>query len=82
MPRILFCGDPHGDRSPDATAEVASHFAEIRSLIEKMASKIDVLDGSIDQRAAEVKNVLIRWIVSVAVLQVVFVAGLVLKLGH
>lgn len=42
----------------------------------------DMLHSKIDKIAAEVKGELIRWVVSVSVLQMALIAGLVLKLAH
>lgn len=39
-------------------------------------------DSKIDQAAAEVKNEVVKWIVSVGILQTALIAGLVLKLAH
>lgn len=52
--------------------DVAQELSAIRMSVEK-------LDSKIDQRAAEVKAELIRWVVSVGILQIALVAGLVLK---
>jgi hypothetical protein len=45
-------------------------------------TSLGTLDAKIDRVAAEVKSELIRWVVSVGVLQTALIAGLLLKLTH
>jgi hypothetical protein len=72
-------------------AEVIS--AEDSSIAERFSSKqdvsqelvaikasLDTINAKIDKSAAEVKGELIRWVVSVGLLQMALIAGLVLKL--
>lgn len=65
-----------------AKTDVAQELAAIRALMEKMDSKIDTVDSKISISSAETKAELIRWVVSVGILQMALVAGLVLKLVH
>ena len=63
-------------------AAVKAKNGKLDSKIDQLDSKIDRLDSKIDKNAAEVKSELIRWVVSVGILQMALVAGLVLKLVH
>lgn len=62
--------------------EASQEFASIRAVIEKLDAKIEKLDAKIDRSASDVKSELIRWVVSVGILQMALIAGLVLKLAH
>jgi hypothetical protein len=50
--------------------------------IAELDSKIKVLDSKLDKSMAELKSELIRWVVSVGMLQFGLIAGLLLKLVH
>lgn len=56
--------------------------AKIEMLDTKMNAKIETLDIKIDKSASDVKSELIRWVVTVGILQMALIAGLVLKLAH
>ena len=43
---------------------------------------IEKLDAKIDKSVLDLKSELIRWMVSVGILQMALIAGLVLKLAH
>lgn len=55
--------------------DVAMELAAIRAAIERIDSKID-------KSSAELRSELIRWVVSVGILQMALISGLVLKLAH
>ncbi|MET0319346.1 MAG: hypothetical protein ABW069_01345 [Duganella sp.] len=54
----------------------------IAALHAKIGASLETLNAKIDKTAAEVKGELIRWVVSVGVLQMALIAALVLKLAH
>ncbi|MBV8047300.1 MAG: hypothetical protein JO171_09115 [Paludibacterium sp.] len=69
--------------------------AEALRSVERHAGKADVglelvglraelktIDAKVDKAAAEVKSELVRWVVSVGVLQMALITGLVLKLAN
>jgi hypothetical protein len=66
--------------------DLAQELLSIKLVLEKLDSKIDALDSKFDLKisasVAEVKSELIRWVVSVGILQMALIAGLVLKLLH
>ena len=69
--------------------DAAQDLAAVRAENGKLESKIDKLDSKIAQSAAELKvaiadtrSELIRWMVSVGILQMALVAALVIKLVH
>ena len=45
-------------------------------------ASLDMINAKIDKSSAEVKGELIRWVVSVGLLQMALIAGLVLRLVH
>jgi len=59
--------------------DVAQELSAIKASIDTLGT---TLNSKIVQSAAEVKSELIRWVVSVGVLQMALIAGLVLKLAH
>lgn len=56
--------------------------ANIKTLDTKIDANIGMLDIKIDKSASDVKSELIRWVVTVGILQMALIAGLVLKLAH
>jgi len=62
--------------------DVAQELLSIKLLLEKLDSKIDKSTAEVRIELAGVKSELIRWVVSVGVLQMALIAGLVLKLVH
>lgn len=62
--------------------DVTQELSSLKLALEKLESKIDRLDSKIDKSGAEIKSELIRWVVSVGILQMALIAGLVLKLVH
>jgi peptidoglycan hydrolase CwlO-like protein len=56
--------------------------ARIGMLNTKIDAEIGMLDTKIDKSASDVKSELIRWVVTVGILQMALIAGLVLKLAH
>jgi hypothetical protein len=53
--------------------DIAQGFVEMRAVIDK-------LDARVDTRVAELKSEMIRWVVSVGILQTALIAALLLKL--
>jgi len=58
---------------------VSLEFALIKATIEKLEIR---LEAKIDKGLADLKSEMIRWVVSVGILQTALIAGLVLKLAH
>ena len=59
--------------------DVAQQRSGVQSSIESLGTTLNLkIDGS----AAEVKRELVRWVVSVGVLQMALIAALILKLTH
>jgi len=56
--------------------------ANIKTLDTKIDANIGMLDIKIDKSASDVKSELIRWVVTVGILQTALIAGLVVKLAH
>jgi hypothetical protein len=63
-------------------AERYSSKQEVYQELVAIKASIDMLNSKIDKNIAEVKGELIRWVVSVGLLQMALIAGLVLKLAH
>jgi hypothetical protein len=63
-------------------AERYSSKQEVYQELVAIKASIDMLNYKIDKNIAEVKGELIRWVVSVGLLQMALIAGLVLKLAH
>lgn len=65
---------------------IFQELASIRAQIEKVNSKIEILDAKIDAkiytRVSNAKSELILWIGSVCIVQMALIAGLVLTLAH
>lgn len=59
--------------------DVAQELSGIKASIESLGTTLNL---KIDRSAAEVKSELIRWVVSVGVLQMALIAALILKLTH
>lgn len=59
--------------------DVSQELLAIKASIERLDT---TLNAKIDKSAAEMKGELIRWVVSVGLLQMALIAGLVLKLAH
>lgn len=59
--------------------DVAQELSAIKASIDTLGTNLNL---KIVQSAAEVKSELIRWVVSVGVLQMALIVGLVLKLAH
>ncbi len=70
------------DRFANAS-EMKQQFTEIVSTLKNIEGKIDqtqkTVEAKIDTSSAEVKADLMRWVVSVGIIQIAFIAGLVLK---
>lgn len=59
--------------------DVAQELVGIKASIDNVGATLNL---KIDRSAAEVKSELIRWVVSVGVLQMALIAALILKLTH
>lgn len=59
--------------------EVSLEFVSVKAALEKTEAR---LDAKIETTAADLKSELIRWVVSVGILQMALIVGLVLKLSH
>jgi hypothetical protein len=60
--------------------DVAQGFAEMRAAIEKLDARFDMRLAGVDTRMAELKSDLMRWVVTVGILQMALIGALVLKL--
>lgn len=54
--------------------------ADVRACIGKVNTRIDRLEAHIDARFADMKSELLRWVITVGILQMALIAALVLKL--
>ena len=59
--------------------DVAQELVGIKASIDNLGATLNL---KIDRSAAEVKSELIRWVISVGVLQMALIAALILKLTH
>jgi hypothetical protein len=66
----------------DVAQELAGMKAEVHALRSEFKAEVQALRSEFKQGIAETKSELIRWVVSVGILQMALVAGLVLKLVH
>lgn len=62
--------------------ESSSSKRDVTHELVMIRASLETLNAKIDRSAAELKAELIRWVVSVGLLQMALIAGLVLKLAH
>jgi hypothetical protein len=61
--------------------DVANGFMEIKAALDRLDARVDTRLAAVDTRMAELKSELIRWVVSVGILQMALIAALMLKLA-
>ncbi|MBV8635043.1 MAG: hypothetical protein JO002_11170 [Burkholderiaceae bacterium] len=62
--------------------KVSAEFALVKIALEKLDAKIDKVDAKIDKTAAELRTEMIRWMVTLGIVQTGLISGLFLKLLH